>query len=175
MIPFQKPVKFGLITGFALIIYTVLLYVLDVDLFSIAFSLINGLLTLGIMIVMAVLGVNKLRDEDLGKKITYLQAALGTFAILLISMYLNGVFSYLLNGIIDPEYMPNKIDSAIAAYEESNIPEAQMNEIAIKFEEAKDATGNFVKSLWVSPIVSAIIGAIIALFIKKDKTEQIPV
>ena len=134
MIPFQKPVKFGLIAGFALIIYTVLLYVLDVDIFSIAFSLINGLLTIGLMIVLAVIGVNKMRDEDLEKKITFIQAALGAFAILLISMYLNSIFSYLLNGVIDPEYMPNKIDSAIAKYEESNIPEAQMKEIASKFE-----------------------------------------
>jgi hypothetical protein len=175
MIPFQKPVKFGLISAFVMIILTVIMYVLGINMFSIAFSLISLVLFFGLMITITVIGVNKLRDEDLQKKITYLQALLGGTIILLISMYLSGIFNYLLNGIIDPQYMSNMVDDAIIKYEDMNLPEEQLNDIKIKFEEAKDATAAFKKSIWMSPLMSIVIAAIIALFIKKDKTGEIPV
>jgi hypothetical protein len=175
MIPFQKPVKFGLISGFIMIIFSVILYVLGINIFSIAFSLISVVVIFGLMITITVIGVNKLRDEDLGKKISYLQALLGGAVILLISMYLSGIFSYLLNGIIDPQYIPNLADDAIIKYEDMNLPEEQMNDIRLKFDEAKDATAAFIKSIWMSPLVAIILSAIISLFIKKDKTGEIPV
>lgn len=174
MIPFKTPVKFGLISGSALIVLTVLLYALDVDLFSILFSIINGLVVFGLMIVMTVMGINKLRDEELDKKITYVQALLGGFVIILIAMYLNNIFNYILTGIIDTQYMPNKIDSAISKYEDMGMSEEQMGKVAEQFEELKDATAVFIKALWTSPIASVVIAAIVAAFIKKDKTEQIP-
>lgn len=174
MIPFKTPVKFGLISGSALIVFTALLYALDVDLFSILFSIVNGLFQFGLMIVFTVIGINKLRDEDLDKKITYVQALLGGFIILLIAMYLNSIFSYILNGIIDTQYMPNKIDAAISKYEDMGMSEEQMGDITEQFEDLKNAITVFIKSLWMSPIASAAIAAIVSAFIKKDKTEQIP-
>ncbi len=175
MIPFQKPVKFGLISAFVMIIFTVIMYVLGINMFSIAFSLISAVLIFGFMITITVIGVNRLRDEDLEKKITYLQALLGGAVILLISMYISGIFSYLLNGIIDPDYIPNMADDAIIKYEDMNLPEEQLNDIKLKFDEAKDATAAFIKSIWMSPLMAIVIAAIIALFIKKDKTGEIPV
>jgi len=41
--------------------------------------------------------------------------------------------------------------------------------------EGIEPTKAFVQSLWKSPLAAAILAAIIAAFIKKDKTEQIPV
>jgi hypothetical protein len=174
MIPFQKPVKFGLISGFILIIYNVLLYALDIDIFSIAFSLVNGILYFGFMIALAVIGVNKMRDEDLEKKITYIQAFLGSFVILLISLYLTSIFSYILNGFIDTAYFPNKMDGFIANME-GKISEEQLNDIVKGLEESLDPVKAIIKSIWMSPLIALVVGAIIAAFIKKDKTEDIPV
>jgi hypothetical protein len=175
MIPYQIPVKFGLISAFVMIIFTVIMYVLGINMFSIAFSLISAVVIFGLLITITVIGVNKLRDEDLGKRITYLQALLGGAIILSISMYISSIFSYLLNGIIDPEYLSNMAEDAIIKYEDMNLPEEQLNDIKLKFKEATDATAAIIKSIWMSPLVAIIISAIIALFIKKDKTGEIPV
>lgn len=158
-----------------MIIYTVILYVLGANIFSIAFSLVNLVIYLGITITMTVIGVKRLRDEDLEKKITYVQAFLGGTVILLISGYLSSIFSYLLNGLIDPQYLSNLADEAMIKYEDMNLPEEQLNEIKVKFDEAKDATAALVKAIWMSPLASIVISAIIAIFIKKDKTGEIPV
>lgn len=174
MIPIQKPLKFGLISGFVLIIYNVLLYALDIDIFSIVFSLVNALLFFGLMIAFAVIGVNKMRDEDLDKKISYLQAAVGSFVILLISLYLANIFSYILNGQIDPAYLPGKMDGFVSNME-GKVTEEQLNDMIKGLEENLDPAKAIIKSIWMSPLISAVIAAIIAAFIKKDKTEDIPV
>jgi len=41
-------------------------------------------------------------------------------------MYLSNIFSYLLNGFIDPEYMPSKMEG-MAASLEGKVPEEKLN------------------------------------------------
>ena len=93
MVPFNQAVKFGLITGMALIAYVVVLYVTNMDLFSPVFSILNGLITFGIMIFMAVFTINKTRDLHLEGKIAFLQAWLAGAVMLVITMILQNLFN----------------------------------------------------------------------------------
>ena len=103
MVPLNQSVKFGVITGMALIAYTVVLYVTDTNLFNPVFSILNGIINFGLMIFMAVFAINKTRDLQLEGKISWLQAFIAGSVMLLITMYINSTFSFLLNEYIDPE------------------------------------------------------------------------
>ncbi len=169
MIPFEKPIKFGLIAGLILVTYSVILYAFDVSIFNPIFSILNLLVTFGLMIFFAIFTMNKLRDQDFDGKFTYLQAFIAGVIVLLIAFYLSNIFSYLLSAIIDPEYMPRKLDEMVASLE-GKVPEETIDEIIEKIQENTDPLKNFVKSLWMSPLIAIGLGAILALFVKKDKT-----
>lgn len=171
MVPFNQAVKFGLITGMALIAYVVVLYVTNMDLFSPVFSILNGLITFGIMIFMAVFTINKTRDLHLEGKITFLQAWLAGAVMLVITMILQNLFNYLLNAVIDPSYMAAQLDGMIANME-GKVPEETLEGIIESVEENLDPLKNLVKSTWLSPLVALVLSAIISIFIKKDTTIQ---
>lgn len=171
MVPFNQAVKFGVITGAALIAYSVVLYVTDVNLFDTVFSIINGLINFGLLIFMAVFAINKTRDLQLEGKITFLQAFLVGGVTLLIASYINSLFGFVLNQYIDPEYLTRQMDNLISNLE-GKVPEDMMDGIIEKMEENSDAMKNFIKGLWMTPIFAIVISAIISLFIKKDATAQ---
>lgn len=171
MVPFNQAVKFGVITGAALIAYSVVLYVTDVNLFDTVFSIINGLINFGLLIFMAVFAINKTRDLQLDGKITFLQAFLVGGVTLLIASYINSLFGFVLNQYIDPEYLTRQMDNLISNLE-GKVPEDMMDGIIEKMEENSDAMKNFIKGLWMTPIFAIVISAIISLFIKKDATAQ---
>ncbi len=171
MVPFNQAVKFGVITGAALIAYSVVLYVTDVNLFDTVFSIINGLINFGLLIFMAVFAINKTRDLQLEGKITYLQAFLVGVVTLLVASYINSLFGFVLHQYIDPEYLTRQMDNFINNLE-GKVPENMMDGIIEKMEENSDAMKNLIKGLWMTPIFAIVVSAIISLFIKKDATAQ---
>jgi uncharacterized membrane protein YraQ (UPF0718 family) len=171
MVPLNQALKYGLITGLVLIAYSVVLYAVDVNIFALTFSMINGLVTFGFMIVLAVIAINKTRDEALGEKITYIQALIVGFVVLLVSGYLNNFFSYILNTYVDPEYMARQLDNMIAAWE-GKMPEESLDQMIEKVEENMEPTSALLKGIWITPLIGLVVSAIISIFIKKDKTVQ---
>ncbi len=169
---FQFPFKAGLVAGLILIVYSAILYAFDVNIFHWAFSIVNGLITFAIMIIAAVIGTNKMRDIEMGKKISYLPAWLGCIIALLAAMWLNAVFNYVLNTWVDPDYMPRMIDKMIYSLEGMGLGDADIDKILDRIEGQINPTKSLISSLWISPLVSIVLGAIIAAFIKKDKTNQ---
>lgn len=169
MITFDKPVKFGLIGGLFLVTYTVLLYAIDVSVFNPVFAIINGVVNFAIPIILAVMAINKMREGDFGGKITYLQALIAGAITLLIAFYISSAFSYVLNGVIDPEYMPRKLDEMLLSLE-GKVPEETLDEIIKGVESSLDQTKTLVKSIWLSPLIAIGISAIVSLFIKKNNT-----
>lgn len=170
---FSIPLKAGLLAGFLLIAYTVILYALDVNIFNFVFSIINGLIVYGVMIAAAAIGLSKMRDQDLSGKITYLQALIGGFISLLVALYLSALFGYFLYGIFDPDYMVNKMDAFLYSLERMGLDEASIEQVIERMEKQINPDYSLRQSLWLSPVISLVLGAIIALFIKKDKTAYI--
>lgn len=173
MIPFEKPIKYGLITGLILVVISVLIYALDLSAFNAVIGFALVIVNFGLTIFMMVIAANKMRDEDLNKKVSYLQVLIAGFVVVLIAMYLNAIYAYLQNGVIDPEYMPRKVDDFLLSME-GKVPEEAMESMIEGFEDSMNAGKVLVKSLWISPIVALVLSAIVSIFIKKDKTiEQI--
>lgn len=164
------PLKAGLLAGFILIAFSVIMYALDTNILGFGMSMLNMVITFAVLIVAALMGAAKMRDIDYNFKINYLQALIGCFVTLLVAMYITGIFSYVLNGIIDPDYMPRKVDGMLDSYERLGVPEEALDEIITKMETQIDPAKQLIQSLWVSPLVSLGLGALLALFVKKDNT-----
>ncbi len=173
MVPLNQSVKFGLITGMALIAYTVVLYVTDMNLFSPTFAVLNGIISFGLILFMLSFTILKTRDLELGGTIKFQQAFLAGFVMALITMYLNSFFSYLLNGFIDTAYMPRQLDH-FAETMDGKIPEEQLEQILDNVRDNADAFKGFIRSLWISPITAAFLSAVVSLFIKKNPAAQNP-
>jgi hypothetical protein len=171
MAPLNQALKFGFITGLALIAYSVTLYVANVNLFGTVFSIVNGLITFGVMIFMTVFAINKTRDLMLSGKITFLQSFLVGAVTLLIMSYVNSIFNFVLNYYIDPAYMTAQLDNFIADME-GKVPEATLETIIESMEANLDPMKNLIKGLWITPLFAIGVSAIISLFIKKDITAQ---
>ncbi|GAB1418155.1 hypothetical protein MASR2M12_09200 [Bacteroidales bacterium] len=171
MVPLNQSVKFGLITGMALIAYTVVLYVTDMNLFSPTFAVLNGIISFGLILFMLTFTIHKTRDLELGGTIKFQQAFVAGFVMALITMYLNSLFGYLLNGIIDPGYMPRQLDH-FAETMEGKISEEQLEQILDNVRDNADSLKGFVRSLWISPITAAFLSAVVSLFVKKNPSAQ---
>jgi hypothetical protein len=164
------PIKAGLLAGFILIAFSIIMYALDTNILGFGMSMLNLFVSFAILIVAALMGTAKMRDIDYNFKINYLQALIGCFVTLLLAMYITGIFSYVLNGIIDPDYMPRKVDGMLDSYERLGVPEEALDEIITKMETQIDPAKQLIRSLWVSPLVALGLSALLALFVKKDKT-----
>lgn len=171
MPPLNQSLKFGLISGLILITYAVVLYAFDINIFGIAFSIINGLISFGLMILFTVIGINKTRNIQLSGKITYIQAVIAGFVVLLISGYLNSIFSYFLQEVIDPEYIARQIDNFFYTWE-GKMPEEALEQTITKLEEQMNPKDAFLKSLYYNPIFAIILALIVSIFIKKDTTSD---
>jgi hypothetical protein len=172
MITFDKPVKFGLIGGLALITFSVLMYAMDVSIFNPVFAIVNILVNFGVIIFLAVLAINKMRDADFGGKISYIQALIAGFITLLIASYILTFFTYILNGVIDPEYMPRIVDDFLLNME-GKVPEETFEELMNTMNESIDPMKSLLKSLWITPITAIVISAIVSIFVTKNTTDQI--
>jgi hypothetical protein len=73
--------------------------------------------------------------------------------------------------VIDPAYMTGQIDNFIYAWE-GKMPEEALEQTIEKLEENIDPVKAFVKNLYITPISALIIGAIVSIFIKKDKSSD---
>lgn len=171
MIPLNHSLKYGLITGMVFIAYTVLLYVANMNLFSPSFAVINGLVTFGLMIFMLIFTMRKTRDLELGGKINFKQAFLVGFVMILIASYMNSFFSFALNEYIDPEYMARQVENFEATMD-GKFPAEQLETMVDSILDNANATKGLIRSLWVKPITSAFLSAVIALFVKKSSEQQ---
>lgn len=169
MFPLNHPVKIGLVAGILLIVYTAILYAFDIDIYDFVFSIVNGIIIFGLLIFAAILAMKKMRDISLAGKITYLQALVGGFVVFLIAFYLSSIFSFILNGYIDPEYLPAKMDGLISKMEDM-MPEEALDKMISKLEEGLDPMTALIKALWQSPLIALGLSALLALFVKKDTT-----
>jgi len=173
---FKSAMTSGLILGIALVIFSLVLYIMGIIKPPTWLGLLNYL----IIIVGIVYGTKKYRDEDLGGEIAYSKALGFGVLVCVFASIISGIYMMLLMTVIDPEYI-NKLMSII----EEEYVKAGLNEDQI------DAAMGLVKKMQ-SPIfmvISSIIGfafmgtifsLVTSAFIKKEKpifentTEQKP-
>lgn len=170
---FQISVKFGLITGIVLILYSVILYLTNANIFSPMVSITSMLVNFVFLIVMAVIAMNKTRDEVFGGKITFANALLAGFVLMIVSGYLGALYNYLFATAIDPGYISGQLSNFVDSMD-GKIPEEALEKMIESMEENTDPSRTLIRSAWITPVFALVVSAIAAAFIKKDKTGEFP-
>lgn len=168
---FRNSSVYGLIYGALSIVISLLLYIFNVNMFSIVFGIISFLLfVLAIPITFAVLGGNNLRLKHApDRQITYLDACISCFIILIIGLLLSNLYNYVFNNFIDPEYMKQQMEKFVEMLQSYNTSEEEIEKTIASTEKRFSLVYMLVSSL----VISAALSLIVSIFIRrKDKLDE---
>lgn len=162
---FKASLNYGLMLGGALVLYSLLLYVLGM----------TGNQTLGyvsfvIYIILMILGIKEYRDKMSGGFISYGNSFVIGFLIALIGGLISAIFSFILFKFIDPALLQTTLDKARQSMEDKAMTEEQI-EMAMKWTQSMmSPIGMLISSFIGSAIFGAIISLIVSIFMKKEGT-----
>ncbi len=159
----KNSLKHGLIVGLVIIIYSVLLYVFELNLIQAL-----GYVVYVIFIAGFILGTKEFRDNNLNGHISYGRAFGYSIVILLIGAIIYSIYSFLLVTVIDPDI----VDKMLAMAEEKMLERGMTDD---QVEMAQSMQKKFMSPVFMSTmafIFTMFFGTIIALItsaiVKKD-------
>jgi hypothetical protein len=154
----------GLILGFAGIIYSVILYMLDQN-------LNQNLSYAGILIslVLLILGIRSFRDNIRGGILPFGPAFSFGLIAFIVSGIIGSIYGYVLWTVIDPDILVKMQDLQMEKMLEKGLPEEAV-------EQAMSMTAKFMKpgimvltGLFASVFMGAIVSLIVAAIFKRDE------
>jgi len=164
---------YGAILGIIIVIYSLILFILNVMPVGFLFPGIIFIISTAIYFTAIFIFTKKIRNESFGGSITYGQGLLigvliGFFAAIITSFY-----TYLQNAIIDPEYMTRFINAQktwMAGFLNGKMPEAKIEEALSQIDEKiknyNVVTASFQAILW-STVWAFIVSLVTSAFLKK--------
>ena len=157
---------YGLITGLALIVYTLLLYATD-NLIKQNFFL--GILNYLILIAGIFIGTRSYRDQFLGGYITYGKALGYGVVISVFTGAVIGIFTYLLYGVIDP----GLLEQSIKVFEEQMLNQGmspdQVETISEMQKQFRSPFMMLISAVFNYALMGLIFSLITSAFLKKNK------
>lgn len=167
---FNNALKFGLYYAIFSIVFTLIIYLLDIKMYETATSLSILFFSLVFAVSFILFGIKSYRQNGLGGKITFGQAFGQGFVIGLIATVISVIFNYILYEFIDPSYLPNMLIEAVDYLEGQGVPEEYMEPAIERMESSMTTMGQLKGGLIGGPIISLIISLIVAAAVKKDTT-----
>lgn len=160
---FKAGLTYGVILGLILIIYSVLLYVMDMNLNKYV-DWISYILIIGIIIY----GTKKYRDDNLKGIISYGQALGLSTIIIVFGALISTIYTYFFISVIDPDY----INKVLAAAEEQLLKKGMTDDqiemaIAMQKKMMKPVL-MAIMGFFVTVIVGVILSLITSAFLKKE-------
>ncbi len=164
--------RYGLIGGAALIVLTLLSYIVFIPAGG-SMMWAGGMLPFIAYIAMIVMAIRFHRDQELGGYATLGRCiGLGTLT-LMIALLLNSIFNYVYTTFIDPEVMNQALDATRGIYESLGMDEDEVDEL---MEEAKaNQPGAMVTmgmTLFFGAITGLVFSAIIGLIMRKNPPQM---
>ena len=162
----QATLNSGLILGFVLVIYTLLLYFLDQT-----FNRSLGLVSILIIIIGLVLGIKSFRDDARGGIMSYGQGIGAGTVIGLYAGIIGAIFTFLLYEVIDPDLVGKLLTVTEERFLESGrFPEEMMDQM---MERQKKLMTPWIMS--IGAIINyvffgVVISLIACIFLKKEGT-----
>lgn len=156
-------VRQALVLAVALIAYSVLIYVLDINMMSISAGFINFLLTIALGAGVALMTVKHQRSLD-GGFIRFGRALLVGFATAAGGLFISGFWNYILVKFIDPDYPTRMKEQMLEAWGEFMPPEAleEMERSSTGFEKMANLGSTAITSFFVALFFGLICGLIAA-------------
>ena len=165
--PFWKPALiYGAIVGFVGILIGLVFYFLNMSTDS-----WTGYVTMAIGLAILVYCLVAYRNEYLGGFASFKQIFLMALVIGIISSIISAAYTYILYTVIDPGLIDKlRIVTEEKLMSNPRIPESMYDGLFEKMEARFTAAKMATMALIWGPIVNAIIGLIIAAFVKKEET-----
>ncbi|MCB0706888.1 MAG: DUF4199 domain-containing protein [Saprospiraceae bacterium] len=168
--PWPSILRLGLIGG---LIFIVVAMVSNLTGFSVPTSMMGVIASLVVSIALAVglciYAVRQHREQELGGYITFPRALLVGFMVLLIASLVSGVFNYMYVGFIDPGFAEAAIQKTSEWMESMGMTASQIEEQLTAMEARLTPMGMLKQSLIGAPIISLIIGLIVAAVMKRNR------
>ncbi|MFN0014517.1 MAG: DUF4199 domain-containing protein [Saprospiraceae bacterium] len=156
--------KYGLYGGVALIVFSLLTYLMDMNMTSIMAGLLAFAVMLSVAVGTGVIAIQNQRTLDGGYMAFGRAFVIGALAIA-VAVFLSNIWNFLLITVIDPDYM-NRIKEQFVEQWGDNMPEEAMNEVMKGFDEA-GSLGTAAKNLVTGILLNGLIGGLIAAAIGK--------
>ncbi|MFO8129692.1 MAG: DUF4199 domain-containing protein [Bacteroidales bacterium] len=172
MTPGKIALNYGLIFGIIVVVYSLVIYILGVDMKTQKWL---GYGNFVILIIGMILGVKAYRDKYLGGYISYGKSFTTVFLIGLFAMVIVSIYNYVYMTVINPGFMEEILRTT-----EETILESNPNMTDAQIDQALEMTQRFSKP-WLSAIWSFVGGTLITLiislilaafFVKKDKSME---
>ncbi len=170
--PFWKPALiYGAIMGFVAVFISLVFYFIGM-----ATVTWTNYVSMLVGLVLLVYLMLQYRKEYLGGYASFGQIFLMVLVSAgIISVIISAIYSYLLFTVIDPELIEQvKIAAEERIMSNSRIPESMYDDMLNRVEERTTVASMVKMQLIAGPIVNAIIGLIVAAFIKKEKDISSP-
>ncbi len=164
----KNALNWGLIVGIVLIIYSILMYFLDLSLEKWV-SWVSYVLLIGGIIYSTI----QYRDTVLGGSITYTQALGFGVIVSLYASVLSGIYSYVFFTFIDPDFIEKIVEMTQQQMLDQGLTEDQV-------EQAMEMQKGFMKP-WVMVLISIpaltfmgfIFSLITSIFLKKEGVNDV--
>lgn len=175
----RQILKHGLLTGAIFLVYIVLLYVFEVNLFNPAFAFLNFLLMVLILLIPMVKSIHTI-NRTLESAMPFGGKFLSAFLIGFIGFVCYSVIFYLLFQVIDPEYMKGMVADFIVFISEK-LESAGLSEQDIESKIAKiihqtESASNpatVIKTTFMSALLyPAALGVIVAAAVNTKRYHQ---
>jgi len=163
--PFWKPALiYGAIVGFVGILIGVIFYVMDLMTAS-----WTQWLSLLISVVILVYCLSMYKKDYLGGYASYGQIWKMTMVIGVIASIIGAIYSYILMGMIDPELIDKlKLVQEQKILNNPRIPEGMIDQTLERLDKSMELGRMTIMQLIAGPIMYAIIGLVVAAFLKKN-------
>ncbi len=158
-------VRQALVLAVALIAYSALIYVLDINVMSPSAGFINFLLTIALGTGVALMTIRHQRSWD-GGFISFGRALLVGFATAAGGLFVSGFWNYILVKFIDPDYPTRMKEQMLETWSEFMPPEAveEMERSSVGFDRMADLGSTAMTSFFVAlffGLICALIAAAI--------------
>jgi hypothetical protein len=167
----KNALTYGVIAGIVLIIYSVILYILDLTFFKPV--LLGQVVGTVFVVVMMLIGTKNLRDKMMHGSISYGKAFLSAFLIGFIAFVISLLFSNLMSYVIDPGLQQKAIDYTIEKYSSSGRFSEEQIDLMIEQQKTMGSKPGLIIlgqafALIFMAIISAVAALITAAIQKKD-------
>ena len=163
---YKSAMTSGLIVGIALVVFSLLIYIMGVVKPPFWVSLLQYVIIIGGIIY----GTKKFRDDDLGGEISYSKALGFGVLICVFASIIMGVYMVLLMTVIDPEFMNKMISVIEEEYVKMGMSEDQID-AAMKFvSKMQSPLFMAISTVFTFAIMGTIFSLVTSAFLKKEKS-----
>lgn len=167
--PFWNTVlRYGGICGLAMVVYSLLSYLMGVDMASMSTGIINFIVAIAITVGLSVMAIRHQRDTLEGGFMTYGRALIIGALTTALGILISSIWNYILITVIDPDYVMRLKESFLQQWS-GNMPEEALEEALANFDKMANLDTALINGLIGSLVIGVIAGLIAAAFGMKTR------